>query len=344
MKKDNKDILVEAHKINYRLRSTFFYRKLYEYKTLEFPATITQLIPHSKQYSWDQYKEWGITEAAFSLVSKSDLNAIQVFANPKLLREHPHLIGYYRNIAVLSQKATKYLSDIDTKRFEDYNKTDITETQALKIAFLFNEHVSLIIENAYGQFQEKEIHGLLFASTGAQIDGSWRNAIGEEAEKVVQVMLTQEAIRRKNLQAFIMRENGNIESPNKTNTEKIIKNIKEIKGVMLTNQKTILFSSEPDLTVINKGGYSELVIEVKGGTDPAGALERYGASKKSFEHSLNENKNVKTCFLASCITNEVEKRIKADKTISKYFNLTNILTDESYKTTFLKYIFDLVEG
>jgi len=343
IKKTNKELLIEAHKINYRLRSTFFYRKLHEYKTLEFPTTITQLIPLSKHYNWDNFKDWGISESAFEIITKSDLDLIQVFTHPKLIREHSHLIGYYRNVAVLSQKATKYMCNIDPKRFEENDKADVTETQASYLSMLFNEHISLIVDSAFGEFQENEIHGLLFASTGAQIDGSWRNSIGEEAEKVVQTMLSQEVIKRNLLQAFIMRVNGNIETPDKATIENIIKNIKEVKGLMLNNQKSILFSSEPDLTIIDKSGKSEMVIEVKGGTDPAGALERYGAAKKSFEHSLKENKRVKTCLIASCITTEVEQRVKADKTISKYFNLTNVLTEESYRTNLLKYILEIVE-
>ena len=344
IRKSNKELLIEAHKINYRLRSTFFYRKLHEYKTLEFPTTITQLISHSKHYNWVDFKDWGISESAFEIITKSDLDLIQVFTHPKLIREHPHLLGYYRNVAVLSQKATKYMCNIDTKRYEENSNADISETHALCFSLLFNEHISLIVDSAFGEFKENEIHGLLFASTGAQIDGSWRNSIGEEAEKVVQTMLSQEVIKRNLLQAFIMRVNGNIETPDKATIENVIKNIKEVKGLMLTNQKSILFSSEPDLTIVDKSGKSEMVIEVKGGTDPAGALERYGAAKKSFEHSLKENKKVKTCLIASCITSEVELRVKADKTISKYFNLTNVLTEEVYKTKLLNFILEIVES
>jgi len=78
---------------------------------------------------------------------------------------------------------------------------------------------------------------------------------------------------------------------------------------------------------------------VKGGTDPAGALERYGAAKKSFEEALRHNPNVITIFLASCITSEVEDRVKKDKTIKHYYNLTSILTREKERESFLKYVF-----
>ncbi|OKH54088.1 hypothetical protein NIES2101_08445 [Calothrix sp. HK-06] len=43
---------------------------------------------------------------------------------------------------------------------------------------------------------------------------------------------------------------------------------------MLANRTSILFSSEPDISLINNQGVTVGVVEVKGGTDPAGALEQ----------------------------------------------------------------------
>ncbi len=114
MPKKQKDLLlIEAHKINYRLRSTFFYRRLHEYQTFEFPSMIKQLIPHADNFNWDEYPKWGVSEQAFELIEKNELAFIQVFSHPRLLRENPKLVAYYRNIAVLSQKATKYLIQLD---------------------------------------------------------------------------------------------------------------------------------------------------------------------------------------------------------------------------------------
>ncbi|MDH6063712.1 hypothetical protein [Umezakia ovalisporum] len=39
------NLLIEVHRINYRLRSTFFYRKIKEYKTLSFQSVIDELLP-----------------------------------------------------------------------------------------------------------------------------------------------------------------------------------------------------------------------------------------------------------------------------------------------------------
>lgn len=48
----------EAHSLNYQLRSTFFYRKLKEYKTLSFPARVAELFPHSELYNWAKRSDW----------------------------------------------------------------------------------------------------------------------------------------------------------------------------------------------------------------------------------------------------------------------------------------------
>jgi hypothetical protein len=52
MKSDEASLLAEANRINYRLRSTFFYRKLKEYKTLSFSNKIDQILPAKHLYSW----------------------------------------------------------------------------------------------------------------------------------------------------------------------------------------------------------------------------------------------------------------------------------------------------
>jgi hypothetical protein len=47
-------LLLEANRLNYQLRSAFFYRKLKEYNTLAFPLMITRLFAVEHLYSWDE--------------------------------------------------------------------------------------------------------------------------------------------------------------------------------------------------------------------------------------------------------------------------------------------------
>ncbi len=343
---DETYLLTEANRINYRLRSTFFYRKLKEYNTLSFRGRIDGLLPVKHLYSWEDKANWGIGEDAFAYINRrANLELIQVFCHPRLIREHSRLLAYYRNTAALSQKAVKYLVGIDVKRIEtdEENRYPLTEDKALAISRLFNEHISLIIDSSIESLTEEELYGILLASTGSQIDGSWRNAIGEEAEKVVQRLLLKEAKERNLIAALIPRVGTVIELYNSDKLEEQLGNIERYRGVMLATRTSILFSSEPDISLLNNQGTTVGVIEVKGGADPAGALERYGAAKKSFEEAFRRNPKVKTILVASCITAEVHTRIQNDPTISTYFNLTEILTDDSkqyYK--FVQEVFSLI--
>ena len=346
MKSDEASLLAEANRINYRLRSTFFYRKLKEYKTLSFSNKIDQILPAKHLYSWQGQADWGIGEDAFAYINGHDnLQLIQVFCHPRLIREHSILIAYYRNIAALSQKAVKYLVGIDVKKIEidEENHYPLKEDLAKRLAQLFNEHISLIIDSSIESLTKDELYGILLASTGTQIDGSWRNAIGEEAEKVVQRLLVKEAKERNFLAALLPRVGTAIELYNPEKLEEQLGNIERYRGVMLVNQTSMLFSSEPDISLLGNQGTTVGVIEVKGGADPAGALERYGAAKKSFEEAFRRNSQVKTILVASCITSEVHTRIQNDSTISTYFNLTEILSEDSTKyKQFVQEVFSIL--
>ncbi len=112
---------------------------------------------------------------------------------------------------------------------------------------------------------------------------------------------------------------------------------------MLSNATSILFSSEPDLSLVGKQGTTVGVIEVKGGTDPAGALERYGAAKKSFEDTLRTAPVAKTLFVASCITTEARERIDNDSTIYRYFNLTEVIKERKKYSEFVELVFAILD-
>ena len=347
MTTDASALLLEANRLNYRLRSAFFYRKLKEYNTLAFPLMIAKLFPYENLYDWDERENWGVGADAFAYIKRhQDLRLIQVFCHPKLLREYPILLAYYRNIAALSQKAVRYLTNIDIKKYEEDRENHhlFTEVQAHALARLFNTHISLIIDSSIESLSKDELQGLLLTSTGAQIDGSWRNKIGEEAEKIVQRLLVKETIERNLLSAFIPIPGVAVVPYENTQLDEQLGHIEQYRGILLTNRTSILFSSEPDISLLNKQGSSVGVIEVKGGTDPAGALERYGAAKKSFEESRRNNAGVKTILIASCITFEVQTRIRQDPTISSYFNLTEILSDAAIADQFMQRVFSLLNA
>lgn len=346
MEMDKAALLIEANRINYRLRSTFFYRKLKEYNTLSFPSMVEELLSVEHLYSWEKRKEWGIGDDAFHYInSHSELHFFQAFCHPKLLREYPRLLAYYRNVAALSQKAVGYLVKVDVKKVETdvSNRISLNPEQALALATLFNEHITLIIDASIQSLTKEELYGLLLTSTGAQIDGSWRNAIGEEAEKVVQRLLVNEAKERNLLGALILRIGTAVEPYDPGRLEEQIGNIHKYRGILLTNKTSILFSSDPDISLIDERGATASAVEVKGGADPAGALERYGAAKKSFEEARRLTPDIPTILVASCITSEVHTRIRQDPLITSYFNLTELLSEGAAEYhQFMQLIFSLL--
>jgi hypothetical protein len=347
MAKERDQLLIEAHQVNYRLRSTFFYRKIKEYNVLAFPGMIANLFPTRDLYSWEERASWGIGEDAFTYIQNSEeLKPIQVFCHPRLLREYPAVLAYYRNIAALSQKSVGYLAGVDVKRYEggaDNNAATLTTPQIFALTKLFNEHISLIVDSSIQSITGDELNALLLTSTGAQIDGSWRNAIGEEAEKVVQRLLIKEAVKKGALVALLRRLGTDMDRYDPALIDEQLGHIEKYRGIILNNTTSLLFSSEPDITLVGTDSVPLGVIEVKGGTDPAGALEeRYGAAKKSFESTLREAPDAKTILVASCITDETRKRIREDRTITEFFNLTELIKDKDKYESFVYLVFSIL--
>lgn len=207
------------------------------------------------------------------------------------------------------------------------------------MAKLFNSHISAIVESTL-TINFEDIKSLMFSSAGATIDGSWRNKIGEEAETMVKSYIVRLCLNENLINSMIDRNGDPVEFDPGVD---YISSISHYKGVKLKNKKSILFSSEPDIIFIDKSGKPIAAVEVKGGTDPAGALERLGAIKKSFEQARRENLEVITILLVSCITKEMGTRLSSDKLIDSIFNLTSIINDMESREEFLDKIKEIIK-
>lgn len=336
--KKDKELILEANRINYSLRSTFFYRKLKELGYLRIIKDIETVVKQSHNYSWEDRKFWNITYNAWETIERERIDFIRVFAHPKILVEHPGLIRYYRNAAAIPLKGVQYLA-FNVTDYETNRKNDIKYKESLTLSKLFNSHISAIIESTLS-INFEDIKSLMFSSAGATIDGSWRNKIGEEAEIMVKSYIMRLCIDENLIASMIDRQNSPLEFDPKID---YISNISDYKGAKLTNKKSILFSNEPDITFIDKSAKPIAVIEIKGGTDPAGALERLGAIKKSFEQARRENPEVLTILSVSCITEEMGARLSKDHLIDSIFNLTSIINDMDERQKFLERINQIIE-
>jgi len=327
------ELNAEANRITYSLRSTFFYRRLKELGYFSIIRDIDSLVKHSRNYSWEERKHWNITHNAWDLIAKNQINPLRVFTHPKVIVEHPRLISYYRSVAAISQKGIQYLA-FTTKSYEQGKKESINYKNAVMLSKVFNSLVSGIVESTLSISMD-ELTGLMYCTAGVQVDGSWRNKIGNEAENIVKSYLSRPVIEDGQVDSLIDRTGSPLDFKPRYD---YLNNISNYRGLKLKNKSSLLFSSEPDITLIDSNGKPFIVIEVKGGTDPAGALERLGAINKSFQHAREQNSDVTTILVVSCITEEMKSRLETSSLVDEVYNLTALIMDMDYRECFMRRI------
>ena len=234
---------------------------------------------------------------------------------------------------MIPQKGLSALSKVtNVKRIEEgkVKPGRISQANIIKLVSTINETISLVVTLATG-LNARQIEGMMFATAGTKIDGSWRNQIGNEGERVIRKIILNGLLSNKEVKA-ISDKNGKTTEIPKGDFEYEIDNVRTIH---LKNGYSLLYSSEPDVTIFNETGAIVAAIEIKSGLDPAAALERLGAMLKSFENTLAEYPKAITILVASCITDEVEKRLSASMLVRQKFLTTDITANDSEKRKFV---------
>ncbi|MCF8301995.1 MAG: XcyI family restriction endonuclease [Bacteroidales bacterium] len=244
-----------------------------------------------------------------------------VFCHPDIIIADKSTSLYYRGLCGLSMKAAKdYFGAIE--KIESGNKqARLGKEKALRIARIYNMFICSIIKGSYKWTLENGKRTLI-ATLGITLDGIMRNRVGALAEERIRTMVFEWLIEK----GLIMDEITEIDS-----------NEFELKDDIIMR-----FSSEPDIYFTRKSGSGEellALIEIKGGIDPAGALERYGAATKSFQQALKENPRCKNFFLTAVFTQELLSRIKGDRLVEKYYDIVKILEDPKVKDDFFDELF-----
>lgn len=327
---------IKAIKESYFLKSTFFYNRLKSggYFTLFVKVRKLAKLEGAK-LNWDDRNSFDISEAAWDLLKKNKIEPIEVFIHPKILLLYPSLLKYYRSVAMLSQKGLKSLSGVSMIERIESDKIPsgkLKQDTILKIAKVINEILSLVLSLA-PEITHENLKGMMYATAGTNIDGSWRNAIGTEGERVIRSIILREILIQNEVSS-IEDKKGNTIGIDELKADQILDDIEAIKLVNLVNGYSILFSSEPDVCMYDDKGAIVGVIEIKAGLDPAGALERLGAMLKSFENTLEEYPSAITILVASCITSEVEARLSASMTVRLKYATTDITDSDSSQRKF----------
>ncbi len=265
----------------------------------------------------NQLEELAIAPEAWEYINNAGIDPRLVFAHQDMLRAHPETSLHYRGIATLSLKRVQAMA-AQVKSWEDgkYRQAPRPE-RCQRVARVYNAVTSVIITGTDGWTLENGYRNVL-ATIGITEDGALRNIVGQEGEDAVKERLTD-----------WLAANGEIEA--------------QVDGAItiLGTEGTLrmVYSSEPDISFqrrIPSGEWQiESTIEIKSGTDPAGALERLGAIQKSFSETPIRSRNF---AVLGVVTPEMRRRLD-EMNVARDFSLYRILHDAGSWEDFVQEIF-----
>ncbi len=233
-----------------------------------------------------------------------------VFATPTLLRHAPGLLGYYRLLLGVSQKAFyKTATGLNIfKSMEERQTIRATANPQIEnLCTALNEAMSvLIIQLPQGTLHD-DVRQLPLITLGAQIDGSWRGQIGAKATTGV-----FEALKA------VVKKQG------KTYTETEI-------SITVVNSAgrdvTLALAPDPDVVIreqVNGTDVYKAAIEIKGGTDYANVHNRVGEAEKS--HQKARAAGAQDCWTVISLANADMSRLRQESpTTREWLDAADVL-------------------
>lgn len=262
---------------------------------------------------YQDLKSLCIATDAWELVTEADIAPKMVFSHPDILIAIPDASLYYRGLALLSRKRVEEIAR-DVKHWELEPETArVEKSKALNVSCLYNIVISSIIVDSASWTLEDGNRNIL-ATMGITEDGRIRNIIGRKAESAIKDRLLG-WVKSHDLLANPEAKDS---PPNWHLVESVI----------------MRFGSEPDIA-FTRGGKLTVLIEIKGGKDKAGALERLGAIKKTFDESPTYCKNF---LILGVVTPTMRTRLDKMR-MEADFKIDQLLEDNTEWTKFMNEIF-----
>ena len=266
---------------------------------------------YADSLDFDPIEDLMISAVAWNYAAKIGMVPELVFAHPDILQAHPKTSLYYRGMTLLSRKRVQQAATSVTD-WETGKKTVVRRRNAaVSVARLYNAIISSIIEGSTDWTLENGYRNIL-ATMAITLDGMYRNKIGAVAEEFVKGKIVA-SLKSKGLISQEEPENQ----------------------VYALSENTIMrYGSEPDIE-FRRNERLIATIEIKGGTDPAGALERLGSMSKSFAETPRGCVNF---LVAGVITPQMQTRLDGMGDV-KCYRLDRLSEDEGYWDDFTNEIF-----
>lgn len=214
-------------------------------------------------------------------------------------------------LAMVSQKSMNQVG-VSTSRFENPEKYP-NFTSATSIAFRLNTIVSNLIESE-DRVNRREFDLWRGMAAGSQAQGSWQNAKGDRME----IIIRNDLIAR--LRQVDMIAKDILVDVNSRTLE-----------IKLLDGRVLRMGAEPDIAFY-KNDQIEIAIEIKGGIDDAGVLERVGAAIKSLRRAAEENPRSTTILIVPTVSmsRQAERDILSNQeSVNFWFTIEEVLEDPS---------------
>lgn len=150
----------------YSLRASFFLRKLRGMRLWEAIEQVRLLPAVANGFPWDQRQAWGIDEQAWTAIEVASISPLLIFCHPRVIAEQPHLLLYYRTVALISQKGLASLVGGNIAKIEAGQSAPLSPVFLEKAVVALNSLISSLIETA-AELRTEHLTGLQFASAGA---------------------------------------------------------------------------------------------------------------------------------------------------------------------------------
>ena len=263
---------------------------------------------------WDR-SELNVAESAWNKVIHRGIKPVRVFAHPAVLSANPRRVAYYRMLAMVSQKSMNNVG-LPVTRYEAQG-SPLSEERALAIACHLNRIISALVD-ADEEIDAREFDLWRGMAAGAQAQGTAQNVKGRRAERQVRELI-EAHLKEQELVAEI--------SEDKRGGTRLIH---------LTDGRRVVFASDPDTAIYASDDKLECVVEIKGGIDTAGVLERLGATLKSLQHASRRGQRPKTVLVMPATAMTARFRADADTSLDldAYFAIETIIADPAERRRF----------
>lgn len=299
----------QAWALDQLAKSEFFHQKLHEWGILEIATRIELL--RGEDFEWTP-AALGVSEKAWTRVIHSGIKPVTVFAHPQIITVLPRAVAYYRMLAMVSQKSMNQV-DLSVTNYESGSSFPPSET-AERLAKHLNNIISHLVE-ADAKIEPREFDLWRGMAAGSQAQGSWGNTKGNRIEIVIRGMLLRQLRERKLIEDEV--EDGT--------------------RINLRDGRVVVMADEPDIAIY-RSGQIEAAIEIKGGIDRAGVLERIGAAVKSLGRAKRENPESRTIVITQGVsmTSQAYQDLEGNRDVVNYcFLVEDVLDKAAVREEFL---------